>query len=76
MWEKLSLEAVSTKLDTIRSILKLDRCLKFRNDLSFAFFTVITSIFNDIFDKKQVNLSSKACNFTAIEIVVNISWVC
>ena len=33
MWEKLSLEAVSTK-----PIQKLDRCLKFRNDLNFAIF--------------------------------------
>ena len=76
MWEKLSLEAVSTKLDTIQSILKLERCLKFRNDFNFAVFMVLTSTFNGIFDKKQVNLSSKACNFTAIEIVVYISWVC
>ena len=45
MWEKLSLEAVSTKLDTILSILKLDRCLKYRNDLNFAAFTVLTSTF-------------------------------
>ena len=71
MKEKLSLEAVSTKLDTTRSmsIQKLDRCLKFINDLNFAVFTVLTSTFNGVFDKKQINLSSKACHFTAIEIV-------
>ena len=29
-----SLEAVSTKIDTTRPTQKLDRCLKFRNDLN------------------------------------------
>ena len=38
MWEKLPLEAVSTKLDTIRSILKLDRCLKFMNEQFCSFY--------------------------------------
>ena len=50
--------------------------LEVLNELNFAVFTVLTSTFNGVFDKKQVNLSSKACHFTAIEIVVCISRVC
>ena len=49
MWEKLSLGAISTKLDTTRSIQKLNRCLKFRNDINFAVFTVLTSTLNGVF---------------------------
>ena len=42
---KLSLEAVSTKIDTTRPTQKLDRCLKFRNDLNLPVFFFVVSLF-------------------------------
>ena len=44
---KLSLEAVSTKIDTIRPTQKSDRCLKFQNDLNLPVFCCIVILKTD-----------------------------
>ena len=46
---KLSLEAVSTKIDTLRPTHKLDRCLKFQNHLYLAGFFCCIVILKTVF---------------------------